>query len=246
MISRYFGARRGLAWAVLMASVMVTTAARAAGPGPGYTYVAASYEWTDVKYGLNPSVDERFNNGTIEGANIEGSIGILPWLHVAGQYFSGDCTGCATNSNGDAIDQDLTGYKVGLGLNIGFDTIGLNDRTDLVLRGNYIDIDKLEPTTPGSTQPSLSGAAWSAEVMIRSQISPRAEFQVGYEYQNFSYDGAPDLKNSDATIGLVYRVGWGVAVTARGIIFDNDSGFDLGVRWYFGDLVFGDRDSIVR
>ncbi len=82
--------------------------------------------------------------------------------------------------------------------------------------------------------------------MIRSQISPRTDFQVGYEYQQFNYSGAPDLKNSDVTIGLAFRLGWGVSLTARGIIFDDDSGFDLGVRWYFGDLLFGGRDSIVR
>lgn len=246
MMSRYFGAGQGLAIAVLTASVMVSTAARAEGEGPSYTYLGASYEWTDVKYGLNPNVDERFNNGTIQGLNIEGSLGLLPWLHVAGEYFDGDCDNCATDINLNPIDQDLSGFKVGLGLNLSFDLIGLNNRTDLVLRGNFINIDELGPTTPGSTQTALSGDGWSAEAMIRSQISPRAEFRVGYEFQQYDYTGVSNVKNADVTIGLTYRVGWGVALTASGIIFDDDSGFDLGVRWHFGDLVFNGRDSIVR
>jgi hypothetical protein len=246
MISRYFGAKQGLVIAVLSASVMVSTAAWAAerGPGPSYTYFGVAYEWTDVKYGLNPSVDERFNNGKFEGANIDLSLGILPWMFVAVEVFDGDCHNCATDINTNPVDQDFSSYKAGLGVNIGFDKFGLNDRTDLVLRGNYIDVDKLEFTTPGSTQPSLDGSGWSAEAQIRSQISPRTEFQVGYEYEQFQYSGAPDIKNSDVTIGLNYRLGWGVALLAKGIIFDNDSGFQLGVRWYFSDL-YG-RDSFIK
>ena len=99
------------------------------GAGPSYTYLGVSYEKTDVKNGIDPSSDARFNNGELEGYNIDASLGILNWLHVAGQYFDGDCVPCGTNANGNSFDQGFSTYKVGLGVNFGLDRIGLNDRT---------------------------------------------------------------------------------------------------------------------
>jgi len=239
MILRFLGAKQGLAVAALTASALASTAVRADGPGPAYTYLGASYEWTDVKYGVNPSGDERYNNGTMEGYNIDAALGITPYFHILGQYFDGDCTPCGTNSNGSPYDQGFKGYEVGAGFAIGFDKIGWNDRTDLVLRGYYVDVEQSN-LNPGSP-PTLSGDGWEGKIMILSQISPRAEFEVGYAYQDVG-----TVKNSDVLIGLNYRVGAGFALLAKGIIFDDDTGFQLGVRWYFGDLIFGDRDTIVR
>ena len=239
MTLRFTGARQRLAVAVLAASAMGSAAAQTEDPGPGYTYLGVSYEWTDVKYGVNPSGDDRFNNGTMEGVNIDASLGVTPFFHVLGQYFDGDCTPCGTTNSGEFFDQGFKGYRLGAGVSVGFDTIGWNDRTDLVLRGYYVDVEQsnLNPDSP----PTLTGDGWEAHGLIRSQISPRAEFEVGYQYQDVG-----TVKNSDVTIGLNYRIGWGFAVLAKGIIFDDDTGFELGIRWYFGDMIFGGRDSIVR
>ncbi|MFQ5635473.1 MAG: hypothetical protein ACE5G3_09125 [Gammaproteobacteria bacterium] len=209
------------------------------GSGPDYTHIGVGYEWTDVKFGVKPSTDERFNNGTMEGLNVDASFGLLPWLHVAGQYFDGDCDNCGTNPDGSFFSQDFSGYKIGLGVNVGFDTFGLNDRTDFVVRGHYIDVEHKKLNVDSGS--GLSGDGWSAEGVIRSQISPRADFEVGYAYQDVS-----PVTNTDVIIGLNYRIGWDVALLARGNIFDDDTGFELGVRWYFGDALLDGRDSIVR
>jgi len=239
MTSRILEARQCLAIAVSAASILASAAVRAEGPGPDYTYLGASYEWTDVKYGVNPSVDDRYNNGSLEGYNVEASLGVLSWMHILGEYFDGDCIPCGTDSNGAVYDQDFTGYQLGLGINLGFDTIGWNDRTDFVLRGYYVDVEQSN-LNPDSA-PSVSGDGWAIAGLIRSQLTPRTEFEVGYAYQDVD-----TVKNADVTVGLNYRVGWGFALLAKGIIFDNDTGFELGVRWYFGDMLFGGRDSIVR
>jgi len=239
MTSRFFGAGPGLAIAALMVTVMTSATARAEGPGPDYTYLGASYEWTDVKYGVKPSVDERFNNGSLEGYNIDASLGVLGWAHLLGQYFDGNCAPCGTNPDLTQYDQDFKGYKVGAGINIGFETIGWNDRTDLVLRAYYADV---EHSNLNVDSPSLlTGDGWIAEGSIRSQLTPKAEFEVGYAYQDVG-----TVKNSDVFVGLNYRLFGGLALLARGIIFDDDTGFELGLRWYFGDLIFSGRDSIVR
>jgi hypothetical protein len=251
MTSRFLGAGQGLAVMVLAASVLASGPVSAAdpGPGPGYSYIGASYEWTDVKYGVKPSVDDRFNNGTMEGVNLEASLGIISWerklgAHVLGQYFDGKCKPCGTGNTGIPFDQDFQGYKVGLGGNIGFDLIGLNDRTDLVLRAYYLDMEQSKLNSDSTTFDPLTGDGYELQALIRSQISPKTEFEVGYSYQALTTSNCGladcDSSNRDLTIGLNYRIAFGITLLARGIIFDDDTGFELGARWYFGDLFGGD------
>jgi len=242
MILRLFGPTLGTAIAAMAVFALFTSVAHA--EGPEYTYIGISYEWTDVKYGVNPQVDDRFNNGTIEGENLDVSLGILSWLHVQGQafgYFNGKCDNCSTNqATGKNFDADMEGYKLGMGVNLGWDMVGLSDKIDLVLRGNYINT-KLKKLSTGSPS-SVSDEGWSAEAMIRGQISDRADAWVGYEYFRLN---DTNNRNRDVKIGLNYRVYNGLSVLARGIIFDNETGFELGLRWQFGDFAMG-RDSIVR
>jgi len=234
MNSRDLGPGIALAITALMAIALFPAAAWA--DGPGYTYVGASYEWTDVKYGVNPGVDENFNYGKFEGANIDASLGILGFMHINAQVFSGDCLGCGTDSSGAEFDQDFTAYKIGLGFNLGLDLIGLDENTDVIFRGNFIDVDM-----DSQTQGSITDDGWSLEGVIRSQISEKAEVLVGYEYQ----DVGP-VKNRDLKVGVAYNFWGGITLTGDAIVFDDDTGFSLGVRWYFGRLLFNDRDSIVR
>lgn len=250
MISRFLGATKGLSLAALAATVFNPSIVWA--DGPSYTYIGASYEWTDVKYAVKPGADPNFNNSTIEGVNIDASLGILSWLHVNGQYISGDCKGCTsviTNDQLSNVDTDFEAYKLGLGVNLGFDMIGLNKDTDFVLRANYIDVLELKTPVPGVTK--LKGNGWSIQAAIRSQISDRAEVYIGYEYTDLDVDAnvsnlsPPSINDQSLLIGLAYRLGWDIAITADAIVFDDDTGFALGVRWYFADLFFG-RDSIVR
>jgi len=239
MISRLFGLTTIAAMAV---TASLASVALADGPVPEYTYVGISYEWTDVKYGVNPSGDERFNKGTFKGENLEFSLGVLSWLHIQGQafgYLDGTCDGCNTDQSGNKFNADMQGYKVGVGVNLGADRIGMSEKVDFVLRGNYIDteLSKLNGVSPSTVKDD----GWSAEAIIRGQVSERTEVHVGYEYQRLS-----DIRNRDLTIGMNFRVYKGLALLGRAIVFDNETGFELGLRWYFGDRAFGGRDSIVR
>ena len=240
MISRFFGPTTSLVIVALAVSNLITSVTQAA--GPVYTYVGISYEWTDIKYGVSPKDDVRYNNGTLEGENIDLSIGILSWLHVKGQafgYLSGTCKNRNTDSSGGQFDADMEGYKVGIGVNLGMDLIGGSDTVDLVLRGNYIDttIKNLNTSSPSSA----SDDGWSAEAIIRGQVSDRADVHIGYEYHHLS-----DIRNRDITLGVNYRVYKGLSVLGRAIVFDDETGFELGLRWQFGDLLFSGRDSIVQ
>ncbi|MAF84299.1 MAG: hypothetical protein CL797_09370 [Chromatiales bacterium] len=221
-----------------MVSILVAPVVQA--NGPEYTYIGISYEWTDVKYGLNPKVDDAFNNGSLEGENIDFSLGLLSWLHINGQAFGfadGKCVNCNTELDGSSSDADVEAIKVGIGVNFSLDKIGLSENADFVIRGNYVDteLSNLNRTSPST----ISDNGWSAEGLIRGQISDRADVHVGFEFYDLG-----SVKNRDVTIGLNYRVWEGISVLARGIIFDSETGFELGLRWQFGNLLFNDRDSI--
>jgi hypothetical protein len=236
MNSRYLGAGKGLFRAILVSLALFSTAGWA--DGPGYTYFGATYEWTDVKYGVNPNADPDYNHGGIEGVNIDLSIGLLSWFHITGQYFTGDCTGCTTTIQNDQptnVDLDFDGYKLGIGFNI---NLNKKETTDFVIRGSYLDVDLKSPVPGGAT-----GDGYSIEGLIRSQISEKADVMVGYEYQQIDQTGSSTLKNRNMLVGIGYRVWKGLSLNGNAIIFDNDTGFDLGIRWYFGGL-WG-RDSVI-
>lgn len=194
-----------------------------------YSYLGASYEWTDVKYGVDPSEDPNFNQGSIEGFNLDASLALLRWLHIAGQYFDGDCKDCGTTDSGSRFDLDFSGYKVGAGVNLGLGLIGLKENTDLILRASLIEAEL----------GNFDDDGYSAEAMLRAQVSDRAEVMIGIEYQDLD-----DPSNTSIVAGVAYEVLAGLTLTGNAVVFDNDAGLSLGLRWYFGDLVFGDRDSI--
>lgn len=205
---------------------------------PRYSFIGASYEWTDVKYGVGTQ-NALLNSGRFEGVNFDASLGIVSFAHVAGQYFDGDCKNCLdlqrldpSNPPSEA-DLDFSGYKLGVGFNPTLPFIG-NNNTDLVLLINYVDV---ELKGPGS---NIATDGYSIKGTLRAQVSQRAEVWAGYEYFDL------DDTSGDVVLGFGYEFAAGLAFLARGILFNNEAGVDLGLRWYFGNTLFGDRDSVVR
>ncbi|RMF96583.1 MAG: hypothetical protein D6727_07800 [Gammaproteobacteria bacterium] len=201
---------------------------------PRYSYLGASYEWTDVKFGVGTNNDV-LNHGKFEGPNIEGAVGLTGFLHAAGQYFDGDCRNCLgfTRSNGEFVQEDLdfSGFKLGIGANPDLPFIGKGN-TDLLLRVSYVDTE-----LKGSFG-KLSSNGWSGEAKLRAQLSDRAEIVTGVEYFDL------DETTTTIVLGLGYEIAGGLTLRARGVLFNNETGLDVGLRWYFGDRLFGGRDSV--
>ena len=128
----------------------------------------------------------------------------------------------------DISDRDFEGFKIGGGLNYALGIIGL-PQADLILRAHYIEVD-------------LDGVddedGYTFDTLLRAQVSEKAEIWVGTEYQDLD-----EVENIDVVIGLGYEVWNGLTLTGSGIVFNNASGFDIGLRWYFGDALL-DRDSL--
>jgi hypothetical protein len=228
MASRMFGTSAAQAGLVFIG--LGLGAAALAAETPRYTYVAINYESTETKEGVDPSNDIEFNNGDFSLATLQGSLGLTDWSHLHGEYFTGDCNSCegAPDEPGGTNNRDFDGYKIGAGINPSLGFIGL-EQADLIVRAHYLYID-MEGIDDEN--------GYTVDTLLRAQISERAEIWAGTEYQNID-----EIKNIDIVIGAAYELWNGVTLTGSGIIFNNESGFDIGLRWYFGDQLLG-RDAI--
>lgn len=186
--------------------------------GPRYSYLDASYQWADVNYAV------RADGSKHEGFRFDGSVALSDWLHVFGDYYTGDFnTPEAIDPNADDVqfrnvDLDFTGYSLGLGV-----SYPIASRVDLVGRLSFINAE-LE---------DIDDSGYRVQGMIRGMVNDRAEVQLGYSYTDIGGDS--DIQSRDITLGLVYNVTGQLAVRASGIVFDNDSGLEFGVRYNFGD-----------
>lgn len=241
MASRLLGTSAAQAVLALVGLALGSAAIAADEPAvktPRYSYIAFNYESTETKEGVDPSDDINFNNGDFTLFTVQGSLGITDWFHLHGEYFDGDCNSCesvtfetdpgpppitATNIS----NRDFDGYKIGGGINYALGRIGL-EQTDIILRLHYLDV----------SLDNVDEDGYSFDTLLRSQISDRAEVWAGTEYQDLD-----DIENIDIVIGVGYELWNGLTLTGSGIIFNNESGFDIGLRWYFGERLLG-RDSL--
>ena len=214
MISNLIRPNVGRMAAALLIYALSLVAAAQDVPDLRYTYLGAGYEWTDVKYAVKAPED------SIDGYKIEGSLGILDWLHVYGEYFDGDFS--FNNS-------DATGFHAGVGFNF-----GIVGPWDLVARAAIVDVE-IEGIGPTGSSFLLDDDGYTLEGMLRGMVSDRTEINVGYVYTDLDESGNG---NRDVTIGLNFDVTDYATLKARGIVFGSDTGVELGVRFYIGDSIF--------
>lgn len=236
------GRRRVLATLPLLASPLLVLGAGTASAyegDPAYTYVGAGYLWNDVNYAVKQ------DGGEHEGINIEGSLGLLQagriGVHLYGEFFDGDF---ATNTRIDgaeggpftAPDGDSRSFMIGAGA-----SFALSDSTDLVGRAMYADTEVEIPDNNGALQ-RVSGDGYVLQALVRTMVGERVELEAGYRYTNISNSGSDDISNNDILLALTYNVTQQFAIRSRAIVFDDDTGIELGARWYFGRLI--GRDEI--
>lgn len=202
-----------IAAALIIGSTALPAAAQDA-PDPRYTYLGAGYEWTDVKYAIKSPAD------SFDGYKLEGSLGILDWLHLYGEYFDGDF---------DFQNSDATGFHAGVGFNFNF-----AGSWDIVGRAAFVDVE-VEGLNPNGTNFSLDDDGYALEGMLRGMVSDRTEINFGYIYTDLDESGN---SNSDVTVGINFDVTNFATLKARGIVFGNDTGLEFGVRFYVGDSIF--------
>jgi hypothetical protein len=209
-IARRFA--EGLAVALAGTTLLPAAAVAEGAPVPRYTYLGAAYDWTDSKCAIEPNFVNSVNDTeseSIDGFRVDGSLGILDFLHLTGAYFDGDS---------DSTDRDVTCYEVGAGLSYRFAT-----SSDVVLRASWVNAELDDEDEDG----------FKPELMVRHMATDKVEINVGFAY----YD-VGDANNSEVRVGIVYNVLPWLAVQAGGSVFDDDSSFTAGVRAYFGGNLF--------
>lgn len=209
--------------------------------GPRYSYFDVGYQWTDVNYAVKQ------DGGQHEGIKLNGSVGLAQFgrvgVHLFGEFFDGTFSGvrstCDGGEGGGTItvsgDRDSQSIVGGLGV-----SYALAESTDIVVRGAYIDISKFE-TADGTTCQLVSGddSGYFAEAMLRSELSDKVEIEAGFRYSDLSDSG---ISNNDVLLGLGYHVTDYLTIRAMGVIFDDDTGIELGGRLYFGSFL--GRDNV--
>lgn len=218
---------------------LATASAEDWSDGPRYSYFDAGYQWTDVNYAVQQE------GGQHEGIKLNGSVGLVDLgpvgIHLFGEFFDGNFTGVrstcddgaggTTSFSGDRSSQAIAG---GLGMNY-----GVAEKTDIVVRGAYVDITEFE--TPNNLCQLVSGddQGYFAEAMVRSELTDNVEIQAGMRYADLSDS---DISNTDVLLGIGYHVTDYLTLQASGVVFNSDTGIEIGVRLYFGSFL--GRDSI--
>ncbi len=192
--------------------------------GPRYTYLDLGYQWLDVSYAVKQE------GGSHEGFRTNGSLGIVQYdafgLHLFGEYFNGDLTGVPGACPGD---RDSSAYAAGLGVSWGF-----REKIDFIGRAGFVNVEIELPDAECNLQ-SVDDSGYLVEGLVRSALSDRVEFEGGIRYSDLTGIGHTDL-----FLGLGYQVTDYLSLRARGVVFDNDTGFELSARFYFGPFLARD------
>lgn len=222
-----------LAGAALLAPAPAVAADDWSG-GPRYSYFDAGYQWVDSLYGVKQE------GGQHEGFKLNGSLGLADFgrvgLHLFGEFFDGDFSGVRTTCDGGeggstsfTGDRDSQAMAGGLGAGI-----AVAEATDIVVRLAYVDITEFE--TPNNLCQLVSGDdnGYFGEVMVRSELSENVEIEAGFRYSDLDESGVSD---NEVLLGLGYHLTDYLTIRARGVVFDDDTGIEIGARLYFGKFL---------
>jgi hypothetical protein len=218
--------------AVPLLAFAATTASAYEGD-PSYTYFGAAYVWNDVNYAV------KNEGGEHQGVNLEASLGLLETgrfgVHLYGEFFDGEFASNIAIDDGlgnvtGVPDGDSQGFMVGAGV-----SFALAEAVDLVGRAMYADTEVDLPDASGNLA-AVDGDGYVLQALVRGMVGERVEIEAGYRYTDIDDSASSGISNNDILLGLTYSITPQIAVRARGIVFDDDSGLEIGARWYFGKL----------
>lgn len=224
-MSAFWGQQFRTAAALVALSLAGTATALAEdGPAPRYTYLGGGYHTADSICAISPSEQTGLDfpsgggNEGMDGYSAEGSLGLfslgpITSVHLIGSYFDGD-TG-STNVNVKCVE-------IGAGIAYNF-----APGADLVLRGYWVDAD--------SDDVAGSPDGFEPELQVRYMLSERTEADLGLAYYDMD-DDSDDFNSTEVRLGLIYNVTPWLALRVAGVIFDDESAFQAGIRGYFGGV----------
>jgi opacity protein-like surface antigen len=109
----------------------------------------------------------------------------------------------------------------------------LTPTTHLVANVGYVDVE-MDVADGNCAKTSVDDDGYAVEGLIRGSLSEQIELEAGYRYTDLSDS---DIDNRDAIIGLAYLFNDQLTLRVRGVVFDDDTGIELGVRYNFSSLL---------
>lgn len=229
------GVGRGMSVGLALVATLWSTGSVAveADAGPRQTFLDAGYQWTDVNYGIKQ------NGGTHEGLRLNGSLGLAEFgklgVHLYGEYFNGDFTGvsttCGTGPGRVTISGDRNSESLAAGLGLDYP---LAHRTRVVARAAWVDIIDFEVPNSACQLLSADDHGYLVESLLRSELSDRVEIEAGVRHSELSDS---DIGDTSVLLGISYHLTDYLTLRARGTVFDDDAGLEIGARFYFGSLL---------
>jgi hypothetical protein len=211
-----------LAVSTLCSTVTLADEARA----PRYTYLGAGYEWGESRCAIEPP------DGGLSGYAVEGSVGLLRFLHLVGAYYDGDFDARIDGGEGVGLVKtniDLKCYELGAGVSYNF-----APGADIIARANYVKVE--------SDDFAGDGDGLEPQLLVRYMVSDKAEVELGVNYFDIDLDddvGIGDsVSNTELRLSLDYAVLPWLAVRVGASVFDDDSAVNAGFRAYFGGNLF--------
>ncbi len=207
--------------------------------GPRYTFFDAGYQWTDVNYAVEQ------DGGQHDGVVLRGSVDLVKLgpvgVNVFGEYFDGTFSGvkslCNDGEGGTTtIDPDRDSQSIVGGLGVHY---RIAEKTDIGAQIGYVDYSEFQIPNDVCGLVSTDDQGYTAEAMVRSEMSENVEIQAGFRYTELTDS---NISNNDVLLGLGYHVTDYLSLRAMGVVFDTDTGFELSARLYFG--TFLGRDTI--
>lgn len=207
-------------------------AAEAKEAGPRYTYLDLGYAWNDVNYAVKQE------GGQFEGFTMKGSLGLVDagpvGISLFGEFFDGDFSGVKDACSSTVGSRDSYSYALGAGA-----SYPIQDTVDIVGRAAYIDVELDMPTSNSCQLQSVDSDGYLVEGLVRARMSKEVELEAGYRYSDLSDS---DISDGSVLLAMNYNINEWFAVRVAGIVFDDDSGIELAVRFNFEDFL--GRDNI--
>lgn len=156
--------------------------------GLSYTFFEADYANVDVDVVDDDSgVIDDFDDGS--GWAVRGSLAFTPNVFLFSDYSVTDSDATVTDEGETTLSssQDAKRWNIGLGFNFPVG-IPIADKSDIVVRGAYADIDFDDFSfggTPGGGVDDLdedSSDGYFADVALRSQVANWVELSLGARY----------------------------------------------------------------
>ena len=223
-----------------LASLMCLPAITMAAEDISYSYIEADYVIKDIDLFEDDDALDNILEDTDDGDGfkLQGSLAFSDYVFGFGSYSNTEADFTFVDDTGFIIPQNQDIKEVNLGIGI---SLPMNDRTDFVATGRYIDID-LGDFSLGANEDEINNQddfenafddlnedtsdGYAVDAGVRSQLANWLEIGGGLRYTNL--DSGDDVS---AFGNLLFELSQNFGINATANVGDNVTSYEVGVRF---------------